>query len=117
MASYPYGRKADIYKGNAYNTFSRQFLEWFFDDEKTQLGCLSLLLFSNVKYCFKLLVKKLVDWSKHTWSPDKMVWATAIRQIEAPGYNSKLQSQEPRVILWVTVKILKIAKVLDFEAM
>ena len=38
MALFPYGSKADIYKGNAYNTFSRKFLEWFFKDEKSQLG-------------------------------------------------------------------------------
>ena len=50
MASYPYGRKADIYKGNAYNTFSRQFLEWFFNDEKSQLGCLSSLVYNKVKH-------------------------------------------------------------------
>ena len=34
MISYPYGSEAAIYKGNAYNTFSRKFLEWFFEDEK-----------------------------------------------------------------------------------
>ena len=36
MVSYPYGSEAAIYKGNAYNTFSRKFLEWFFEDEKCQ---------------------------------------------------------------------------------
>ena len=38
MASYPYGREAGVYSGNAYNIFSRKFLEWFFENRKTQLG-------------------------------------------------------------------------------
>ena len=34
MASYPYGEKSPIYSGNAYDIFARDFLVWFFQDEK-----------------------------------------------------------------------------------
>ena len=82
MASFPYGKSAAIYTGLAYGIFSRDFLQWFFEDEKTQ---------------------ELVEWSKHTWSPDEMVWATAVRQKGAPG---KHQNANPRLILWEMVKNL-----------
>ena len=56
--------------------------------------------------CFKL-IKELDKWSVATFSPDEMIWATAIRQKEAPGYitpNVK-NPYHARLILWVMVKI------------
>ena len=41
--------------------------------------------------------KELVEWSKATWSPDEMVWATAVRQKGAPGQN---RYADYRLILW-----------------
>ena len=44
MASFPYGQEAPIYAGLAYNIFARDFLEWFFSDDKTQENIFKYLI-------------------------------------------------------------------------
>ena len=62
MISYPYGSEAAIYKGNAYNTFSRKFLEWFFEDEKC-------------KAPFELTCKK---WACKKWAKIELETSVAL---------------------------------------
>lgn len=47
-----------VYFGLAYNTYSRNFLSWSFEDEKA---------------------KAFLKWAKFTFSPDEHYWATLIR--------------------------------------
>ena len=51
--------------------------------------------------------KELIEWSKTTWSPDEMIWATAARQNEAPRLDHIVSS---RLILWVRVIIIVVKR-------
>lgn len=53
----------DIVRGSAYGIFSRQFIEWLLTDDKA---------------------KALLEWSRHTWSPDEHYWATLHHRYSNP---------------------------------
>ena len=82
MSKYPpfsVNKKAPIYSGNAYNVFARDFLEWTFSNE---------------------MAHKIIEWSRDTFSPDEMVWATLINLPYAPGYGKKQVPSQARKIMW-----------------
>ena len=82
MTEYPLGPKSVTYAGNAYNIFSRVFLDWALSDEKAA---------------------EIINWSKHIYSPDEFVWANLIRMPQAPGtYQGKPDHwTRARAIIWV----------------
>lgn len=66
----PFAHPVQMRKGNAYNSFSRAFVEW--------------LLVNNV-------ARDLYSWSNDTASPDELVWATLNTMPDVPGgYNISL---------------------------
>jgi len=55
-----------LFSGSAYVVVTRQFLNWIMKNDIPQ---------------------NLIHWSKDTFSPDEMIWATLSRVKEAPGYR------------------------------
>ena len=77
-------RKADfqknvtLYKGSAYNSFSRQFIEWVLSDK---------------------LAQSFIEWSKDTYSPDETVWGSLNLWPEAPGGYPFMVTQTSKTFL------------------
>lgn len=55
-----------LFGGSAYMVATREFVDWVMHNETIQA---------------------IVDWSKDTYSPDEMLWATLVRLRGAPGYR------------------------------
>lgn len=58
----PHGLK--LFAGSAYLVGSREFIEWVAHNET---------------------VKEIIDWTRDTYSPDEMIWASLARLPGAPG--------------------------------
>ena len=56
----------EIFSGLAYFFMTREFVQWTLESEEVQ---------------------ELIEWSKDTFSPDELVWATIVRNKNAPGGN------------------------------
>ena len=56
----------EIFSGSAYFFMTREFVQWTLESEE---------------------VRELIEWSKDTFSPDEFVWATIVRNKNAPGNN------------------------------
>ena len=70
----------DLYAGSAYFVATREFVEWTLKNATAQ---------------------SIVDWSRDTYSPDEMLWATLTRLEGSPGFlhpNIKWDKNEFQVI-------------------
>jgi len=72
--------KMDLYAGSAYFVATREFVEWALKNSTAQ---------------------SIIDWSRDTYSPDEMLWATLTRLSGSPGFlhpNIKWDKNEFQVI-------------------
>ena len=70
----------DLYAGSAYFVATREFVEWALKNSTAQ---------------------SIIDWSRDTYSPDEMLWATLTRLQGSPGFlhpNIKWDKNEFQVI-------------------
>lgn len=80
----PPPHEIDIVRGSAYGIFSREFVEYILNDRRAV---------------------DLLEWSKKTWSPDELYWATLHHthsnpQLRTPGGFSGYPSDKPWLAVW-----------------
>lgn len=80
---------AELFGGSAYIVATRDFIDWA-RRNKTVL--------------------EFFDWSRDTFSPDEMVWATLARQPGAPGFRHQHQKWDQnelqtitRIVKWMSL--------------
>ena len=69
-----------IFSGSTFLVATREFIHWALHDEK---------------------IKQVFEWSKDTWAPEEMVWASIIRIKGAPGFvrpDKKWDTNELQVV-------------------
>ena len=69
-----------IFGGSTFLVATREFIYWALHDKT---------------------IKQVFEWSKDTWAPEEMVWASIIRINGAPGFvrpNKKWDTNELQVV-------------------